>query len=119
MNHLHNPAAGDAPEGIFAGSLVIINLQQPREKFLGLLLKLDGLGAQIRGVDLNSFEDLLRQAAKQGTGDGYGPVLSTMFFPAGRIERILLDEPAGSLPSCGQRFHQSTGLDFTEFLRSR
>lgn len=119
MNHRESPVTGDAPEGISTGSLVIINLQQPREKFLGLLLKLDGLGAHIRGVDLNSFEDLLREAAAEGDSDGYGPVLSTLFFPTSRIERILLDEPAGSLPSCGQRFHQSTGLDFNEFLRSR
>lgn len=104
---------------IAAGSVVIINLQQPREKVLGLLLKLDGLGAQLRGIDLNSFEDLVRQAAGGDTEDGFGPVLSTIFLPAGRIERILLDEPAGTLPSCGQRFHRSTGMDFADFLSSR
>lgn len=103
---------------ISAGSVVIVNLQQPREKFLGLLLKLDSLGAQLRGIDLNSFDDLVNQAAAGSTDDGFGPVLSTMFIPAIRIERILLDEPAGTLPSCGQRFHDRTGIDFTEFLRS-
>lgn len=106
------------PQAIAAGSVVIVNLQQPREKALGLLLKLDGLGAQVRGIDLNSFDDLLRQVMAGRDEEGFGPVLSTMFFPAARIERILLDEPAGTLPSCGQRFFSSTGLDFADFLRS-
>lgn len=109
----------NSPHAITAGSVVIVNMQQPREKALGLLLKLDELGLQLRGIDLNSFEDLLRQVMADGDDDGFGPVLSTMFIPAARIERVLLDEPAGTLPSCGQRFHSSTGTDFAEFLGSR
>ena len=104
-------------KAIEAGQLVIVNLQEPREKVLGLLLKLDGLGAQVRGIDLNSFDDLVRQVKAGEDGSDFGPVLSTMFFPAARIERILLDEPAGQLPSCAQRFKASTGLNFRDFLR--
>jgi len=106
----------EPPVTIGPGSLVILNLQGPREKYLGLLIKLDGLGAQVRGVDLNSFDDLLRQVA---AGAGGSPIVSTMFFPAGRIERILLDEPAGALPSCGQRFRDGTGLDLATVLGTR
>jgi hypothetical protein len=104
---------------ISAGSVVLVSLQQPREKFLGLLLKLDNLGAQLRGIDLNSFDDLISQTSAGCADEGIGPILSTMFIPALRIERILLDEPAGTLPSCGQRFQGRTGIDFAEFLRSR
>jgi len=104
-------------KAIEAGQVVIVSLQQPREKMLGLLLKLDGLGAQVRGIDLNSFDDLVRQVVAGDEGGGYGPVLTTMFLPAARIERILLDEPAGQLPSCGQRFKSSTGINFRDFLR--
>jgi hypothetical protein len=107
----------DTTATIGPGSLVIVNLQEPREKYLGLLLKMDSLGAQLRGVDLNSFDDLLRQAASGEAGGG--PILSTMFFPAARIERILLDEPAGALPSCGQRFFESTGVALADFLGRR
>ncbi len=103
---------------ISAGSVVIVYLQQPREKYLGLLIKLDNLGAQLRGIDLNSFDDLASQTTADGADEGFGPVLSTMFIPAMRIERILLDEPAGTLPSCGQRFQARTGIDFAVFLRS-
>jgi hypothetical protein len=106
-------------QAITAGSVVIVSLQQPREKTLGLLLKLDEFGVQLRGVDINSFDDLLRQVLADGAGDDVGPILSTMFFPAARIERVLLDEPAGTLPSCGQRFQSRTGIDFAEFLGSR
>jgi len=38
------------PQSIAPGSVVIVNLQQPREKTLGLLLKLDELGVQLRGT---------------------------------------------------------------------
>ena len=51
--------------GIEPGSLVVINCSNPREKFWGLLIRLDPVGAVIRGLDLNSVEDWLRQEQKQ------------------------------------------------------
>ncbi len=106
-------------KAIESGSVVIINLHQPREKMLGLLIKLDGIGAQLRGIDLNSFDNLIQQVRAGEGGTGFGPVLSTMFFPSPRIERILLDEPAGQLPSCGDRFKENTGINLKDFLRCK
>ena len=47
-------------------------------------------GITMRGIDLNSFDDFVRQVLHP-EGDRVG--LPTLFFPMQRIERISLDEP--------------------------
>jgi len=52
--------------GIDSGSLVIVHCTNPREKMWGVLLKLDAVGAVIRGMDLNTVEDWLHQEKAGG-----------------------------------------------------
>ena len=42
-----------------SGQLVLVTLQNPREKFWGMLLALTPAGASLRGVDLQSFDDFI------------------------------------------------------------
>src|SRR5215469_16323872 len=48
-----------------SGQLVLVTLQNPREKFWGMLLALTPAGASLRGVDLQSFDDFT-QMVKAG-----------------------------------------------------
>ena len=88
------------------GDLVVIHLAQPGEKYWGVLLALDGVGATVQAIGLDSFEDWMRQFV------GDGPValgLSTLFVPIQRIERIYLDERVGQVESYAERFERFTG----------
>jgi hypothetical protein len=38
-------------------SIVIVNLQAPRERFFGRLLAMATYGVTVRGIDLNAFDD--------------------------------------------------------------
>jgi hypothetical protein len=40
-----------------------------------------------------------------------------MFFPLLRLEKILLDETVGGVPSLAERFQQRIGISVTEFLQ--
>ena len=46
------------------GSLVILHLVQPTEKFWGLLLRLGAEGVTVRGINLGSFDDWARGLAR-------------------------------------------------------
>jgi len=81
--------------------IVVVSLQTPREKIWGELLALHPAGITLRGIDLNSFDNFIRQVLHP-EGDRVG--LPTMFFPMHRIERISLDEPSGSIPSMADVF---------------
>jgi len=94
-------------------SIVIVSLISPKEKMWGQLLLLEPKGATVRGIDLNSFDDFIRQVIqKEETAVG----LNTVFFPMHRVERIMVDEPSGSIPSLSQRFHAKVGLTIQEYL---
>ena len=97
---------------IEAGACVIVNLGDPREKFWGILDEINAAGISLRGIDLNSFDELLRMLAKGETGIYPG----TVFFPLRRIERILLDEDSGYLPALHSQFAQRTGLNLADWL---
>ncbi len=99
---------------IEAGACVIVNLGEPREKFWGILDEINAAGISLRGIDLNSFDELLRMLAKGETGI----YPATVFFPLRRIERILLDEDSGSLPALHTQFAQRTGQPLAVWLRS-
>lgn len=85
------------------GELVVISCATPREKFFGVLLALTPVGATLRGVPLDAFEDWLRQVATSGP-PMIGPV--TLFLPAHRLERIEVDESTGAVEGYADRFRR-------------
>ena len=90
-----------------AGSIVVAHLREPREKIWGILIALENPGIWIRGVDVHSFEDWARQVGKDGEGL-IAP--STLFLPFLRVEKLVLDEPMGPVPSMAQRLEQMAGV---------
>lgn len=95
------------------GSIVIVHLVNPTEKFWGVLEALEASGVVLRGISLSSFDDWMLQARREGP-PSLG--LSTTFVPMFRVERIFLDEQVGEVESYRQRFEQSVGLTVEEFL---
>jgi hypothetical protein len=100
-------------EGFEEGSLVIANLVAPKEKFFGVLIALSPAGITMRAINLDSFDDWLRQIAK---GDEPNLDLITMFVPLFRVERIFLDEPSGAIKSFAQRFEETVGMTVHQYL---
>ncbi|MBI3935045.1 MAG: hypothetical protein HY316_10170, partial [Acidobacteria bacterium] len=43
-------------------------------------------------------------------------LLSTVFYPMHRVERIAQDEPAGDIPSIVERFRRRVGISLVEYL---
>ena len=93
--------------------LVIVHLKDPTEKFWGLLLRLDGLGFWLRGLNLESFDDWLAEAAK---GEAQSLGLATMFVPMSRLERLFIDEQVGAVESYSQRFERRVGVSVIAYL---
>ena len=109
------PRENDSSAGPFLpGSMVVVTLGNPRDKFWGMILVLAAEGLSITGIELASFEDLVVMVKD---GEPFSPAV--VFFPMHRIERIELDLPDGSLPSLSQRFSAKTGLDPAAVLPSR
>ena len=100
-------------EGFDSSSLVIVNLVNPKEKFFGVLVSLSPAGITLRAINLDSFDDWLRQIAK---GDEPNLDLITMFVPLFRVERVFLDEPSGSIKSFAQRFEEVVGMTVHQYL---
>ena len=95
------------------GSLVIVHLINPTEKFWGILQELGVAGVMLRGINVSSFDDWMAQAVRrreQTLG------LSTMFFPLFRVERIFLDEAVGEVESYRQRFQSRVGMNVERYL---
>jgi hypothetical protein len=103
-----------SPGPFLPGSMVVVTLGNPRDKFWGMILALAAEGLSITGIELASFEDLVVMVKD---GESFSPAV--VFFPMHRIERIELDVPDGSLPSLSQRFSAKTGLDPAAVLASR
>lgn len=89
-----------------AGSMVVVTLGNPRDKFWGTILSLAPEGLSMSGIELASFDDLVAMVKDQ---ESFNPAV--VFFPMHRIERIELDLPDGNLPSLSQRFFAKTSLD--------
>lgn len=98
---------------IAPGSLVIVHLVNPTEKFWGVLQDLGVAGVTLRGLNVSSFDDWMSQAARR---EEQTLGLSTMFVPLFRIERIFLDEPVGEVESYRQRFLQRVGMSVESYL---
>jgi hypothetical protein len=96
------------------GTVTVVTLANPREKFWGTLLALTAEGLSLCGIELASFEDLISMV-KEGEPFSAGVV----FFPMHRLERMELDLPDGSIPSLSQRFIAKTGLDPSHVLSRR
>jgi hypothetical protein len=94
------------------GACVIVSLQEPKEKFWGVLEEINAAGVFVRGIDLNSYEELLRLLVRGE--EGLYP--ATIFFPLRRVERVLLDETAGAAQSLIERFEERTGRRLTDYL---
>ncbi len=102
-----SPPQEPRPTGPFhPGTIVIVTLHSPREKFWGAILDLSQEGLSLRGVDLASFDDLILTIK---AGDAF--TSGVVFFPMHRVERIELDLPESSILSLSQRFAQQTGQD--------
>ena len=95
------------------GSIVIVHLINPTEKFFGVLQDLAVVGISFRGINLNSFDDWMAQAARPGD-QTLG--LSTMFVPLFRVERVFLDEAVGEVESYRQRFLKRVGIDVEKYM---
>ncbi|HEY1527476.1 MAG TPA: hypothetical protein VGH51_14670 [Candidatus Angelobacter sp.] len=95
-----------------SGQLVLVTLQNPREKFWGVLIALTPAGASLRGVDLQSLDDFT-QLVK--AGEATAP--STVFFPMHRVQRIEVDARSGELPSLADQFAAKTGYDVDKFFQ--
>ena len=100
-------------EGFESSALVLVNTVNPKEKFFGVLRALSPAGVTMRGVNLDSFDDWVRQIAR---GDEPSIEMVTMFVPLFRVERIFLDEPSGAIKSYAQRFEDVVGMPIAQYL---
>jgi hypothetical protein len=95
------------------GSVVIVYLREPREMVWGVLRSLDVSGFQIQGIPLSTFDDWVREIA---SSEAPSIGLSTVFYPSHRLEKILLDEEVGSVPSQQQKFYRKLQMTVEEYL---
>ena len=101
-------------EGFADNAVVILNLINPKEKFWGVLRSISAVGLTLRGINLDSFEDWVRQI---GRGDEEQTLdLVTMFVPLFRVERVFVDEAVGSVRSYSQLFEDVVGISPLKFL---
>ena len=98
---------------IDAGSVVLLHLGNPTEKYWGLLEDLSPIGVTLHGLHVESFEDWVAQATREGDG-ALG--LATMFVPLLRVERIFLDQQVGQVESYQQRFERRVGVPLGAYL---
>lgn len=94
-------------------SIVIVSLTGPKEKTWGQLIALHASGVTVRGIDLDSFDDFVRQLLHQ---EEVTVGMTTVFYPMQRVERIAWDESSGTLPSLADRFRAKVGLSIQEYL---
>ncbi|HZU29986.1 MAG TPA: hypothetical protein VFB79_02655 [Candidatus Angelobacter sp.] len=95
-----------------SGQLVMVTLQNPREKFWGVLTAITPAGASLRGVDLMSLEHFT-QTVK--SGEAISP--TDVFFPMHRVQRIEVDGSSGELPSLAEQFKSKTGVDVRKLFQ--
>ena len=98
---------------IAPGTLVLLHLRSPTEKFWGVLEEMNELGVMIRGLSVETFDDWMSEVA---SGEEPSLGLARMFLPMARIERIFVDEQVGSVESYCQRFENRVGTSVESFL---
>lgn len=94
------------------GQLVLVTLQNPREKFWGVILSLTPAGLSLRGVDMESLEDFT-QMVKSGDPAS----ANVVFFPMHRVQRVEVDSRAGGLPSLADQFAAKTGVNVSKYFQ--
>ena len=99
-------------EGFEPQSLIIVNLVNPKEKFFGVLRALSAAGVTMHAINLDSFDDWVRQVAH---AEEPNLDLITMFVPLFRVERVFLDEPSGAIKSYAQRFEDAVGTPLAKY----
>lgn len=100
-------------DGVEKGSLVILHCANPREKMWGVMQRLDAVGVVVRGLDLESVEDWLRQ---ERAGNDRLIGATTFFVPLHRVLRIDLDESTLAVESYGDRYRAACGGDVLDVL---
>jgi hypothetical protein len=108
------PASAADTAAFRRGSLTVVTLGNPREKFWGMVLTLSLEGLSLSGFELSSFDNVTSLVK---SGEPFTPAV--VFFPMHRIERVELDRPEGPLPSLAERFQSRTGMDAAVLLASR
>ena len=99
--------------GMEPGQAVLVYLRDPHEKMWGVLRRFEAAGLVLEGLDLASFDDWVAQV-ERGDEGAVGP--SVLFLPMLRVERVVLDRPAGRLPSLSDRFLERTGRSVRQVL---
>ena len=94
-------------------SIVVVSLHSPKERIWGELLEMSVAGVTLRGIDLNSFDDFIREV-RDPEGGLVG--LPKLFFPMLRIERVALDEARGAAHSLADTFEQKVGRSLLDYL---
>ncbi len=94
-------------------SIVVVNLQGPKERFFGRLIEISSPGITVRGIDLNALGDWMDHITSR---EESGVQPTTIFFPLHRIEKIILDEGIGALPSLSATFLTKVGTSVEEHL---
>jgi hypothetical protein len=105
--------AGKVERRVDINSIVIVSLHSPKERIWGELLSMNPSGVTIRGMNLESFDDFVRQVLDP---ESAGIGLPTLFFPMHRVERVALDEPRGDIPSLAQTFERKVGRSLQQYL---
>jgi hypothetical protein len=96
-----------------ANSIVVVSLQSPKERFFGRLVEISASGVTVRGIDLNAFDDWMNHI-KFREESGVQP--TTIFFPLHRVEKIILDEGIGAIPSLSDTFLTKVGVSVEDHL---
>lgn len=96
------------------GWIVLVNCVAPKEQIWGVLFGVTPAGVTLRGIDIRSFEDWMRQSSRPANERDLG--LVTMFIPLFRVERIFRDERAGQVPSYCEQFLRVVGRTVEDFL---
>ncbi len=97
------------------GNIVVVNLQNPREKVLGLLLEINSAGITIRGIDVHSFTDWTNSFLNKDSEVSITP--TTVFFPMHRVLSCYIDEDSGGVPSFSTQFKNKTSENLKDILK--
>jgi methylmalonyl-CoA/ethylmalonyl-CoA epimerase len=93
------------------GEAVLVYLQNPKEKFWGILRDAAVWGVTVEGIDLSSFESWLAIVSQGETAHA-----TTALFPSHRIEKVLLDRATGDAESLEERLRKRIGTGLADFL---
>ncbi len=96
------------------GSIVILHLANPSEKYWGRLESIEAYGLTLRCLNVESFDDWARCVASE---ESPSLGLATIFFPMSRVERMFLDEPVGEVDSMCDFFEQRVGRSVEAYFR--